>query len=652
MFIAGACGDPNLINKTTYEGRKYTNTCQTFQAEVQALIDANSGAQNLRVAEGDNTGLDYTHLAPGQFEQRGDTLYFRLINDLPYGKYLQKDVAVVARLNFTAKDELADLESAPSGAGDSLIVTQAYWNANKVNPGVAGDSTYLLYRIPVKQQVNGKQISLDFRVVQLNKDGRTYKKVLCTATTPPIGPLGPLDAPCCTDQVFGQARPKSVVSMPQLDVQPVSFRYKGFTGTLDLTFPMNSVKFERKEVTNVIQNFLKKYEDVGYKVKAIDLTGYASQGGTQALNQNLSDRRARVVEQDLRTGLRKAKNINADSITITAQGKGEDWERFELLVKTANFTEAERNELLGIAASADDVDAKEAQLRKLPYWQKLVDEVLTYCRHTFVTFAFEYAGQAGAPANQLLGGAYGTYIPVVSPELYNVATTQSTVGAYQKGADVAQNVSTLSNIIEAGNEQANVYALRSTWHFGNRDVNAAIADLEKAQSLEPGNQQYPVAMLAYRVENAGNLNSTERMRLLSSYNDYVARFPANQTLAYNRAVLMDRVGFISGALAEYERLLGTAGRNAVALNNRGVARLKTNRVVEAESDFREALAVDPNLAEAHFNLGIVAAYKGLVDRAVQHLDQALAIRPEFRSEIASNPVFATLRENPKFAKFR
>jgi tetratricopeptide (TPR) repeat protein len=75
-------------------------------------------------------------------------------------------------------------------------------------------------------------------------------------------------------------------------------------------------------------------------------------------------------------------------------------------------------------------------------------------------------------------------------------------------------------------------------------------------------------------------------------------------------------------------------------------------VVEAESDFKEALALEARLAEAHFNLGVVAAYKGLTDQAVGHLDQALAIAPDMRKDISSNPVFRVILDTPKFAKYK
>lgn len=37
--------------------------------------------------------------------------------------------------------------------------------------------------------------------------------------------------------------------------------------------------------------------------------------------------------------------------------------------------------------------------------------------------------------------------------------------------------------------------------------------------------------------------------------------------------------------------------------------MKALRLLEAEADFLQATSIDPNLAEAHYNLGILYAYK-------------------------------------------
>ncbi len=632
VWLAG-CTDKNVINKAKYKGQTITNTCQDFQKDAAAIIEANTGNTSLKVAENDNAEFSYWFLEPGQFEQKGDTLYFRLANDAElYERYLQKGIAIQVKASFSSQDHLQDLEKDPSGELSMITVDEKYWKANQ--------KPFFVYRLPVQGKVNGKQVTFQFTVVKLDKKGKVTK-VFCETDKKP---LGPLDSPCCTDKPWERAKPASIVQLPEVDIKDESYRYKGIVGTLDLIFPMSSTKFDRKQLSLVIKDYVSKYEAEGYKVRSISMGGYASQGGTVELNQKLSDARVQAVTDDLK---KEFERTGRTDVAIEGSGRGEDWERLDLLVKTAVFSEDERNQVLAIAGGPESLDEKEAKLRKLKFWKKLVDEVLTYCRHTFITFTFDYKPDG------LAYESYPTQIPIISPELYNVATQQRVIGKYRPGADVMKSLEILNNFVDVQNiKTANLYAMRSSYQYGRRDVVAAIRDIEQAQMIDKSNQQYASLTLAYKTENAYAYNIGDRMKLLNTYNDYVARYPQDKMLAYNRAVLMDRVGYISGAMAEYGNLMSSDARNAIGLNNRGVAKLKTGRFTEAEADFKDALSVNGNLSEAYYNLAIVYAYRGLTDKTVENLDRALALNPSYKAEVGQNSAFSVMRTNPKFSKYK
>ena len=152
--------------------------------------------------------------------------------------------------------------------------------------------------------------------------------------------------------------------MPDLDIKDENYRYRGFTGTLDLIFPENSVKFDEELLTKAIQDYINKYQAAGYKVTNINLQGWASMGGKEDYNQRLSERRAQAVYDDLIKGL-------ADTtIAVTFAGMGEDWDRFKLLTKTSNLSGDEQAAALQIAGTGETNDEKEAQMRLLPFWGK------------------------------------------------------------------------------------------------------------------------------------------------------------------------------------------------------------------------------------------------------------------------------------------
>ena len=632
VVFASGCREEGLINKTKYQGEKIKNYCQDFEEEVNALVEANNGVAVLRTSEYDNSQFDYFYLEPGQIEQIGDTLYMRLINDINYDRYLHKGVAVQVYLKYKSQEHLEELEEDPEGElANPLIIDRAYYDANK--------EPFFVYKFPVGERVNGKQITLSYAILQYKKG--KVKRTFCGTMD---APLGPLDPPCCTDRPWQNANLQSVVRIPELDIDPEEYRYKGFTGTLDLIFPMNSTKFDKDELSNVILNYIEKYEKEGFEVQNVRMTGHASQGGTVEYNQDLSDRRAKAVNEAL---VKQMEKIEKTGIAVSSSGQGEDWNRLELLTKTAVFTDSERAQLMEIINSGATMDEKEAQFRKLPFWKKFIKEVLVYCRHVFIEFEFTYQ------PNTMYTDMYPSEMPVISPELYNVATKKMTITKFKKGVDVNDGLSTLNTLIDVnGNRKANLFAMRSTYHFAQNNVRSAIGDIESALEEKPDNLQYGLAALSYKTKFASSYSLGDRMDMLSDYNSFVLKYPNNDNLQFNRVIMMDKVGFISGALAEYEGLMG-ADKSAALLNNRGVALMKTNRLLQAQSDFEEAVEMDPKLAEGHFNLAVLHAYKGLPETSIKHLEKAIELDASYKEGLFSNPAFNIVKSNSKFQqKFR
>lgn len=634
MALLGAlafssCTPEGVINKTKYNGEKITNTCDGFKEEVASLVSANSNTAQLVVAEYDNSEFDYYYLEPGQYEIKDGNLNWRFAGDIEYEKYLHKGIAITVNASYESLDHLKGMESPSNGTIGSLMVDRAYYDANK--------EPVFMYKLPIEgnaADLNGKQIKISFTVSKYKKG--KLKKVLCKTDESPLGPVSPA---CCTFQPWDKADPQSVITMPQVTINDENYRYRGFTGTLDLIFPENSVEFDKKLLTSAITDYINKYQSAGYKVTNINLDGWASLGGVEARNQDLSERRAKAVFEDL------SKALNDSTIKITYAGRGEDWSRLVMLTKASGLAGDEQQAVLGVANGAGTNDEKEAEMRKLAFWKKLVDDVIVNTRHTFVTFKFDYA------PDKMYVDEYPSQMPVISEELLKVANEVMTIGAYKTGVDTKKNMRTL-DILIGNNKKANLFAMRSTYHFGGNDILSAIKDIDEAVGLDRNNSQYAMAGLAYKTKYAGNYSLEQRLEMMDQYNDLVVRYPDNKSLYFNRAVMMDKIGYISGALAEYDELLEGVDASAAQLNNRGVAKLKTMRTTEAEADFQAALDKNASLAEAHFNLALIYAYRGLTNKCVESLATAVKNDASIKSRIFSNPGFAVMKDNPKFDQFR
>jgi tetratricopeptide (TPR) repeat protein len=60
-----------------------------------------------------------------------------------------------------------------------------------------------------------------------------------------------------------------------------------------------------------------------------------------------------------------------------------------------------------------------------------------------------------------------------------------------------------------------------------------------------------------------------------------------------------------------------------------VAHGDQGRLEEAIREFQTALQLQPNYAEAHYNLGLVYRSKNMLQAARSEFEQALRIRPDF-----------------------
>jgi tetratricopeptide (TPR) repeat protein len=95
------------------------------------------------------------------------------------------------------------------------------------------------------------------------------------------------------------------------------------------------------------------------------------------------------------------------------------------------------------------------------------------------------------------------------------------------------------------------------------------------------------------------------------------------------AVRHHQAGRIDEAVAHYERALALKPDHAEAHNNLGVALAALGRMDGAVAHYERALVLKPDYAEAHNNLGITLAALGRIDSAVAHYERALILKPDY-----------------------
>ena len=102
----------------------------------------------------------------------------------------------------------------------------------------------------------------------------------------------------------------------------------------------------------------------------------------------------------------------------------------------------------------------------------------------------------------------------------------------------------------------------------------------------------------------------------------------NAHTRYDLGLVLDRLGRVSEAVAEYRRALDRDPNHLNALNDLGLALASQGRLGEATRHFERLVAIDPEDAEAHMTLGLVLAAAGARERAARAFRETLRLDPD------------------------
>ena len=174
---------------------------------------------------------------------------------------------------------------------------------------------------------------------------------------------------------------------------------------------------------------------------------------------------------------------------------------------------------------------------------------------------------------------------------------------------------------------SHVYLAQLERERGN--VPAAVAALETARRLNPGDAETASLLAAYLIE-AGR--AREAVDVLAPFAR--AEEPDVQVVT-SYALALARVGRAGEALALLEGARQNDPASTAILVHAGTVHLMANRPDRARESFEQALALNPSLARAHSSLGAIAADRGDRALAMAHWREAVAIDPaEYRTLLA------------------
>ncbi len=125
---------------------------------------------------------------------------------------------------------------------------------------------------------------------------------------------------------------------------------------------------------------------------------------------------------------------------------------------------------------------------------------------------------------------------------------------------------------------------------------------------------------------------TDRLFNLSQIKKFqkaLIHYPNDLDRRYQLAQKYLDTGQLELAQSEFETLLKDYPEGALMWNDLGFLLIKSNRLEEAAAKLKKALAINPDFANAHFNLATVMEIFGENEKAINHLKKALAFYRRF-----------------------
>lgn len=185
------------------------------------------------------------------------------------------------------------------------------------------------------------------------------------------------------------------------------------------------------------------------------------------------------------------------------------------------------------------------------------------------------------------------YYPLDRWFLYYKAIAQTETENYA-GAD-----STFNTLLRAYPGFEDAYAARANSMMERGDTVSALADLDKALSIQK--TLYSARMMRAQIEAAQKRWGDA----LADINEVLRLRPQDASLYINRAFLRYNDDDWFGAMSDYNYALELEPDNTAARFNRALLRYETRDLAKAEDDLTAVLGLDPKNFHARYNRGLV-----------------------------------------------
>ncbi|MDA9990909.1 tetratricopeptide repeat protein [Paracoccaceae bacterium] len=116
---------------------------------------------------------------------------------------------------------------------------------------------------------------------------------------------------------------------------------------------------------------------------------------------------------------------------------------------------------------------------------------------------------------------------------------------------------------------------------------------------------------------------------LDETSQLLQQFPRSVILNNISGAANAGLGYLDAALENYKQAISIEPNYAEAYYNMGIALQEQGKLDEAIEAYNKALAIKPDYADAYNNMGIALKAQGKLDQAIEAYNKALAIKPDY-----------------------
>jgi tetratricopeptide (TPR) repeat protein len=387
---------------------------------------------------------------------------------------------------------------------------------------------------------------------------------------------------------------------------------------LNWNVPMNKVEANKAKLTELVD-----FIALGYKIKDINIDGWASPEGEETFNQGLSEKRTKTGNDymiDKIKGLIKAKESKmtiadaAKDVTYNSAHHGPDWNGF--ITSLQNSDIKEKNSILNVINSAGTPARKEEEIRNMiKIYPEIEAKLLEPLRRAEI--------------------AVNVYEPKKTKEEIIALSTSNPSALDEKELLYAGSLQTDNKVrlqiyksaIELFPNSYKGYANAGAIEVEMGDTKAAKAHLEKAASLNANSGEVH--------NNLGIVYALE-----GDYAKAEEHFTKAGQLGTNASY---NLGVISIHKGEYAKALTQFG-NKTCDYNVALAYIASKNYPPAEKQ----LSCAPKDAQTHYLTAILGSRTANTNMLFENLGKAIQMNPAYKTEAKIDREFIKYFADPNF----